>query len=291
MNPKDGGNPCSVALNSLWRRNTRKCPRCSLSSQIVPRFRTPGYLYNAASLTSVPRIFQDQNILHFFETRNIPSYSNHSESRVHFSGFLAPRLPVDSDMAPPDMVPLWWDRDVDDQGKPIRADVRQAAQELWPQAVGRVRRALSDAYEAAELMEATVLHVSRYLDRVDALCFASNVRSLVSLHFSQELKRLASRLGRVKFVGDGTTIEQQAVVTGWADRIHRQLDFARIIGRLKDINRTVVLMRMQEHDWNVIGAKLGILPATVRRAFWKDLRDVLARMGSGNGTGRKGPRK
>jgi hypothetical protein len=80
-------------------------------------------------------------------------------------------------------------------------------------------------------------------------------------------------------------------VTGWADSIHRQLDFARIIGRLKDINRTVVLMRMQEHDWNVIGAKLGILPATVRRAFWKDLRDVLVRMGFGNCSGRKGQRK
>jgi len=31
----------------------------------------------------------------------------------------------------PDVGSLWWDRDFDDQGRPIRADVRQAAPGLF----------------------------------------------------------------------------------------------------------------------------------------------------------------
>jgi hypothetical protein len=40
--------------------------------------------------------------------------------------------------------PQWWDRDVDDQGNPIRADVRQAAHEIWPECCARMRATLDD---------------------------------------------------------------------------------------------------------------------------------------------------
>jgi len=64
----------------------------------------------------------------------------------------------------PEAGPMWWDREVDEQGRPIRADVRRAAHELWPEAVRRVRRTLSDPAEAAELMEITVLQISHHAD-------------------------------------------------------------------------------------------------------------------------------
>lgn len=192
----------------------------------------------------------------------------------------------------PDAGPMWWDRDVDDQGRPIRADVRQAAHQLWPEAVRRVRRTVSDPAEASELMEASVVQISQHLDRTNTPAFAPNIPSLLSLHFSQELKRRAKKLGRIKFIGDKADIEQYAVVVGWADRIDRHLDFKKIIGYLKATSRTIVAMRLEEHDWKLIGAKMGESPASLRRAFWKDLRDVLSRlMASSNGTGEEGPRK
>ena len=187
----------------------------------------------------------------------------------------------------PDTGPIWWDRDVDDQGVPIRTDVRQAAHDLWPEAVKRVRRTLSDDAEAAQLMEDTVLYISRHLDRVQATSFASYVPSLLSLHFSQELRRLAGKRGRIRLVGDRNSIEECATVEGWAERIDRHIDFEKIVCLLNERSRTIVAMRMQDHEWDVIGHKLGMLPATVRRAFWKDLREVLLRMGCRNGSGRK----
>jgi len=191
----------------------------------------------------------------------------------------------------PNAGPLWWDRDVDDQGRPIRADVREAAHQLWPEAVRRVKRTLHDFAEAAELMEISVVQISRHLDRANTPTFAPNIPSLLSLHFSQELNRLAKRLGKILLFGDQASIEHCAVSEGWAEKIDRHLDFKKIIGGLKATSRTIVAMRLEEHNWDLIGAKIGESPASLRRAFWKDLRDVVSRMNSGNGTRKDGARK
>lgn len=184
--------------------------------------------------------------------------------------------------------PMWWDREVDEQGSPIRADARQAARELWPEAVKRAQRTLGDPAEAVELMEAAVVHISRHFDRANAPPSAPNVFSLLSLHFCQQLRRRAKKLGRIKLVGTGESIEECAVVDGWADRINRQIDFRRICCQLNDRSRTIVAMRVQDHDWKLIADKLGIPSPTIRRAFWRDVREVLSRLGCVNGTQQKG---
>jgi hypothetical protein len=178
----------------------------------------------------------------------------------------------------PDFGPMWWDRDVDDQGRPIRADVRQAAHGLWPEAVRRVRRMIFDPGEAAELIERFVLYTSHHLDRANVPASAANVRSLLSLCFSQELRRVAKRLGRITLIGDNIVVEALAVVEDWAERVNRHLDFEKITGYLRPRTRTLVVMRLEHHSWELIGTKLGGSPATLRKAFWKDLREVLPRM-------------
>lgn len=59
----------------------------------------------------------------------------------------------------------WWDREVDESGSLIRADVREAARQIWGRVCVIVRRVLGDSSEAQELLEKAVQSVSRYLDR------------------------------------------------------------------------------------------------------------------------------
>src|SRR5215469_95171 len=111
----------------------------------------------------------------------------------------------------------WWDREFDDQGMRIRSDVRQAANDRWPEACNRVRAALGDTTEAAELMEAAVIHISHYLDRHHIpLLTDQNVPSLLMLHFRQELWRRVGKSRRTEPITEANS--QQAVqVDNWVN--------------------------------------------------------------------------
>lgn len=52
-------------------------------------------------------------------------------------------------------------------------------------------------------------------------------------------------------------MELYASVNSWAEHIDRQIDFEKIIGCLDKTSRTVIAMRLQEHEWQLIGDKKG----------------------------------
>jgi len=176
-------------------------------------------------------------------------------------------------MAIPERGPQWWDREFDDLGNPIRADVREAAHEIWPICCGSVRAALGDAAEAPELMEAAVSCISRHLNRAGSLPSPGKVRRLLGLHFSQLLYKRASKLGRIQFVGTAADLDNfvSKSDTNWVNGINLWLDFEKIRPFLSLRNFTMFFMRSVGHEWDDVGKKLGMEPAEGRASLWRSL--------------------
>ena len=105
--------------------------------------------------------------------------------------------------------PVWWDRERDCSGRQIRADVRAAAHEVWPNACRQTQSLLGDMSEAAELMEKSVAQVSKYLDRAGADPFSQNTRGILMCAFCRSLRRYAMKLKRLQLVGGSAELSEQ----------------------------------------------------------------------------------
>src|SRR5215467_12357313 len=172
----------------------------------------------------------------------------------------------------------WWDRELDDQGMRIRPDVRQAAHEKWQEARNRVRVALGDAAQAAELMEVAVIHISHYLDRRHIPLFTyENVASLLMLHFRQELRRHIGKSRRTEPLTEANS--QQAIqVENWVDEANRRIDLERLCLLLSKRSCAIMGMRLLGRSWERIGHRLGISPYTARNSFWREVREAKVKM-------------
>jgi len=178
--------------------------------------------------------------------------------------------------------PLWWDRDVDDDGVPIREDVRQAAQDIWPTCCSHVKTMLGDTADAPELMEAAVAHVSRYLTRYRAKPFYPQAKSLLNLHFTQELRRFAGRQGRVQAVGHIAELDALAPPSwDWARSCDFWLDIGKLHSQVTDRGWIMFAMRHLGHGWPEVSEKLGIAVSTALNYFRNDFKETWARLHGG----------
>ena len=169
--------------------------------------------------------------------------------------------------------PLWWDREVDDRGRPIRADVREAARQIWPSCCARVEATLHDVGEAPGLMEAAVAYISRYLTRHKALAFYPQARSLLSLHFSQDLKRRAGRESRIQAVGLAADLDLLTrPSSSWVEEIEFWQDMAKLHRRVDDRSWISLVMRYMGHDWPEVSEKLGIAVSTAQNHFRENFK-------------------
>ncbi len=168
----------------------------------------------------------------------------------------------------------WWDREVDPAGRPIRADVRLAAHEIWPEACRRTQAVLADHAHAADLMECCVPQVSRYLDLRAVPLPSRKMNGLLMLAFSRALRRRASRLNRVQSVGGSDELFSRAVDRTWSRQIDAHLELEEIVRLLSERSRTILVLRYAGYTWKEAARLLEETVPSLRSAFWRDITRV-----------------
>lgn len=176
-------------------------------------------------------------------------------------------------MGKPEIILSWWDRDIDRGGRPIRADARSAAHEVWTEACRRTEALLADRAQAAELMEDSVAQVSRYLDRIGALK-SSPKNGLLLLAFSRALGRLAARSRRLQLAGGSVELSTRIVDDGWSRQVDAQLELENVVRKLSERNGTVLALRRAGYNWEEVAEKFGTSVTRIRNGFWREVREV-----------------
>jgi len=168
-------------------------------------------------------------------------------------------------------IPVWWDRDFDAGGRPIRPDVRAAARDLWEQARRQTIAALADDAPAAELMETTVAQVSRYLDRAGA-ALHSRKHGLVMIAFCRALGRHRAKFLRLELVGGSTDFRDLAIARDWVSQADARLELEDLIRRrLSDRSTEVLMLRALGYDWKEIAQVFGMTVSAIRNRFWREI--------------------
>jgi len=168
---------------------------------------------------------------------------------------------------------VWWDRDVDPAGRPIRPDVRLAGHEIWEHACLRTQALLDDHGPAAELMENSVAQVSRYLDRIGAP-ESSQKHGLLMVAFCRGLRRYAAKSNRLEFVGGSGELSSRTMNEGWVGQANNRLELARIVRKLRDQHGTVLMLRAAGYEWEDVGQILGKSASAIRIGFWREIERI-----------------
>lgn len=170
--------------------------------------------------------------------------------------------------------PLWWDRDVDRRGRPIRVDVREAAHEVWEHACSRARVVLGDDGDAAEMMEVSVERVSRYLDKRGATPKSENTAGLLTTAFRRQVQKCRLRRERLEFIGGANDVDQRFHGPNGFEEVDAHMDLKKIIRRLSQRSNTILFRRRAGIDWKSISEELGIPEQTAQNSFWREVRQA-----------------
>jgi predicted transcriptional regulator len=179
-------------------------------------------------------------------------------------------------------VALWWDRDVDRAGRPIRPDVRAAAHGIWGSAWRQAQSLISDSSQAADLMESTVAQVSRYLDRNGVLAFSREMEGLLMLAFQRALYRRVAKLRRVENWGGSGELSHRAIDRTWAHQVHAHLELDQVVRLVCERSRTILALRYAGYTWKESAKLLGASVPALRSAFWRDVARVKSELKNGH---------
>ena len=177
--------------------------------------------------------------------------------------------------------PVWWDKEVDAAGRPIRLDVRTAAHQIWDAARRQAQHLLGDASEAPELMENAVAQVSRYLDRSGADLFTQNTAGILMCAICRSLRRYARKLNRLELLGGSTELSERRIAPDWTALVELRLDLERLTRNLNDKSRTMLDLRRSGFDWKEIADVLQMTDIAARAAFWREVKRAKSKASGG----------
>jgi hypothetical protein len=174
----------------------------------------------------------------------------------------------------PEKAPQWWDREFDSAGRPLRTDVRAAAQEIWDHARVRTARELGDDSEAAEILEKCVEAACRYLNSKSVPLFSINTPALLTAVFRRQLERKLSQARRIESIGEIEELNEIPAVANWWEEVDRWLDLLKYYRYLSPRGCRILLLRLARRSWKYIADSLGISVSTAQNSFWREIRQV-----------------
>jgi DNA-directed RNA polymerase specialized sigma24 family protein len=194
-------------------------------------------------------------------------------------------------MLPSEAGSSWWDRSVDESGRVLRTDVREAAHNIWRVVCVQAKRQLGDASDAAELLETVVEAVSRYLDKRNVPVYSADCSGLLVLAFYRSLRRLAKRRARIDSVGSTSEIADLLYAPDWSDQVDRHLFLEQLTCELSRKARGMLRLRLDGYGWAEIGRMLGMKASAARAVFWRAVRKAQFRLLGNIGNEKAGSQK
>jgi DNA-directed RNA polymerase specialized sigma24 family protein len=179
-------------------------------------------------------------------------------------------------------VALWWDRDADHAGRPLRPDVRAAAHGIWAYACRQAQSLISDSSQAADIMESIVAQVSRYLDRNGVVVFSQEMEGLLMIAFQRALYRRVAKLRRIENWGGSGELSRRVVDRKWAHQVHAHLELDQVVRLLCERSRTILALRYAGYTWKESAKLLGASVPALRSAFWRDVARVKGELKNGH---------
>jgi hypothetical protein len=167
-------------------------------------------------------------------------------------------------------LPPWWDRDLDDSGRPIREDVRAAAIAVWEKVCKIVQQLLGDFDDAAPLLERSVVRVSIYLN--DREVPHHDPSGLLILDLYRSARRLAKQRNRVRFAGGTSDLSTKLGAPDWTNELERRIFLDQLVSFLAPEVCGLLRLRMEGFEWDEIAKMLNSDASRIRRRFWKDVR-------------------
>jgi hypothetical protein len=168
--------------------------------------------------------------------------------------------------------PLWWDRELDPTGKPIRLDVRSAAREVWNDACNQTRALLGEACEAAGLMERSVVQISRYLNRRGLPMFSQDTSGLLMCAFCRALRRYVAKMRRIELAHNLSEISEPRPTRSCTSEEDCRLDAEKGARRMSKRGRKMYALRTEGYEFREIAEILNTTDAAARAEFSRELK-------------------
>jgi len=168
------------------------------------------------------------------------------------------------------LIPPWWDREHDESGRPIRTDVREAAQRVWQRVCVEVQKVLGDFTDAGELLEKAVAAVSIYLEKQNAEPHDPSKLLIVAVY--RLARRLARQRGRVQAIGGVSDLAEILRAPDWIDEADRRITLQKLVSHLSPESQGLLHLRMKGFEWAEIGRMCRGEPAALKLKFWRDVR-------------------